>query len=780
MAEITTSEIPLSTLPTKSVTITPQRATIIREIHTKIPVFTPTSQIYFKTNKTQTGQHTLTITGLDPTVEIDSIRIEGTGAATVTDIQTEIVSRREGFDDVYPVESEEERVRGESEGELDAELREEMVQVEGRVARARDEKAMAESMQGFLDEYGKKMEPGSADVGRLEEFLQMYARLRMEGSERYRRAVVDVVEGERELARLREVREGGLKEARREREKREGGRRRRRELRERVRRERRMFWTEMVAQVVVHLDRQSVVTSGSSRRGSVIETEEEPVDVALRLGYVVPGVSWSSRYELRINTPSSSARMAYRAEFRNSSSETWTDARVTLSTSQASFSGLEQRIPSLLPWHIKLLDSGKEKNHDHPSWEKILHGGYANWPQKSVWPSQNTILGNAPAQTSSKPLFGGPSQPAPSSTSLFGAAPAQNQPPSSSSLFGSRAAQTRPEPPAPSVFGSVATQNQQGSSGGLFGGLTQTRPTPSQTSGSNEPPAQQASSGGLFGGARERLSGISIFKTASVEPSENRPGHESSPADHDAEEEEYEHDASTSLEQQESLQQDYGLTTTYDLPGHRTLIPSANNRRHVLADVDLKSVTLSHIIIPKHRAEAFYRARIKNTSSLRILRGKVGLTVDGTFLGTATVPNCAPGGFFNVSLGVDPAILVTYGKPTMRTRDSGFFTAQHGAVFRRTCWIKNTKSTAVDITVLDQVPVSEDTELEVEVLEPKGLNKDGDEAKLEIEASHGKGRAIREKKAEIKWEIQLEPGKDVRVVLEYGTKVPWGTEVDTA
>jgi hypothetical protein len=38
-------------------------------------------------------------------------------------------------------------------------------------------------------------------------------------------------------------------------------------------------------------------------------------------------------------------------------------------------------------------------------------------------------------------------------------------------------------------------------------------------------------------------------------------------------------EASNALEHQESIRQDYGLTTTYDLPGQRTLAPSSVKRR---------------------------------------------------------------------------------------------------------------------------------------------------------------------------------------------------------
>jgi hypothetical protein len=65
--------------------------------------------------------------------------------------------------------------------------------------------------------------------------------------------------------------------------------------------------------------------------------------------------------------------------------------------------------------------------------------------------------------------------------------------------------------------------------------------------------------------------------------------------------------------QQESLRQDYRLTTTYDLPGHRTLTPSSVSRRHVIAELDLSTITLSHALVPKLRPAAFLKARIKNT-----------------------------------------------------------------------------------------------------------------------------------------------------------------------
>jgi uncharacterized protein (TIGR02231 family) len=238
--------------------------------------------------------------------------------------------------------------------------------------------------------------------------------------------------------------------------------------------------------------------------------------------------------------------------------------------------------------------------------------------------------------------------------------------------------------------------------------------------------------------------------------------------------------ASNVLSYQESLRQDYGLTTTYDLPGHRTLTPSSVSRRHVIAELDLSAITLSHVLVPKLRPAAFLKARIKNTSLVTLLRGKAGMTVDGTFLGSTNLPACAPDNSFNLSLGVDPSIMVTYAKPTVRRATSGFFAKEDSAVFSRVCWIKNTKSTTVSISVHDQVPVSEDERLRINILKPKGLEREGDRKKLEVSKGHGQsytGTVNLGKNREVKWDITLQKGKEVKLVLEYEARIPSGQNI---
>ncbi|KAL1981001.1 hypothetical protein VTN96DRAFT_3265 [Rasamsonia emersonii] len=229
------------------------------------------------------------------------------------------------------------------------------------------------------------------------------------------------------------------------------------------------------------------------------------------------------------------------------------------------------------------------------------------------------------------------------------------------------------------------------------------------------------------------------------------------------EEDEEEEDSATmtlppALGHESSVRQDYGLTTTYELPGQRTLIPSSVPRRHILAELDLATVTLSHVLIPKLRPAAFLTAKMQNT-----------------FLGTVPFAACAPGNVCNLSLSVDPSILVAYGPPTVRRATAGLLTKEDSAVFTRACWIKNTKTTAVSISAMDQVPVSQDEKLRVNILEPKGLEQEGDQTHLD--GQWGEGVASFEKDGEVKWQISQLGGKEVRLVLEYETRLPRGHRI---
>ncbi|KAN0075732.1 protein of unknown function (DUF4139) domain containing protein [Elaphomyces granulatus] len=736
-----TTEFLVSNLTTKSVTLGPTSATVVREIQDV---------------QVKPGPNEVTLLGLDPYVNVDSIRVDGRGPATITDIQTEKVPRKERFEEVCPDDSDDEISDTDSEDDFGVDksdlekARQKLRDAQAALASVKNAKSSAITALQFLDRYGNSMRAEQVGLTQMNDFLTLYRKQRAELSDIRQQKSVNITdlgeevnELERKICRLeithKKAKKAASKEARKSREKRVREKQRKARQRLQEREERRKFWTHEVLQVIVHLDGFFNLTPNSSRRNSVAGKEKD-IDlqetVSLSITYVVPLGSWSPRYELNIKTPSSSGRIVYRAEFQNVSSETWTDTTVILSTSQTSFSSLDERIPLLSAWHVKLLGGSSPGN--KANWESGLES-------KSEINAQNTRFMEKSAALEMKK------------------ARVHNYSP--------HPAQMRAIPEAEMVPHArrrgAAPQAQQARS------LVPTSaPAPPQGSlfGTSQPPApfgsQEASlSRGLFSASLNRTNeavpkGDDLVEEDSGFDSQTLSG------------------ASNVLSYQESLRQDYGLTTTYDLPGHRTLTPSSVSRRHVIAELDLSAITLSHVLVPKLRPAAFLKARIKNTSLVTLLRGKAGMTVDGTFLGSITLPACAPDDFFNLSLGVDPSIVVTYAKPTVRRSTSGFFAKEDSAVFSRVCWIKNTKNTTVSISVHEQVPVSEDERLRINILEPKGLEKEGDRKKIEVSKDQwGTGTVSLGKNREVKWDIALQKGKDVKLVLEYEARIPGGQKI---
>jgi hypothetical protein len=694
---------------------------------------------------------------LDPFVDLDSIRVDGYGPATITDIRTDLVPRREQLEDILSDTDEASDSFSDASFEADEikETKTALRQAKDRLSASEDLQRSAVSVLGFLDQYGKSVDSKKVEVSTMTDFITLYRDQRSIENERHQKAKNEMEIRTKEIRRLEkkllklQLAEKNSKEARelrRQRREKNREKQRQRSERQRAQDERRKFWTPQVSTITVSLDGNSVFTPGSSRRNSITSQKQPDLSdkIRLLLVYVVPRANWEPRYELSFKTPTSSAKLTYRAEFENSSSELWQNAKVSLSTSQTSFSGISDKIPTLEAWHIKLVSA------DHFRKSNVWEAGLQS--QKETFAKQskkkkvslhqnatniNVHLNHQSAQQTSLQSFGRAGNIGQSGV----ARPV--------SLFGSL--QPPPNPAAPvaaapgSLFGSRPSRRQASALGGGGGGGSQAS---TFTIGSGVPSEDVLEDDG------DGSEGASDSETLPVNP------------------------LFTALEHQESVRQDYGLTTTYDLPGQRTLVPSSIKRKHVLAEIDLTAVTLSYMVVPKLRAAAFLKARIRNISSTTLLSGKAGMTVDGTFLGSTNLPSCAPDEFLSLSLGVDPSILVNYAKPTVRRATTGFFNKEDSAIFTRNCWLKNTKSSVASITVLDQIPISEDERLKVHIVEPKGLEKSGDRVKLDlstkVQPQGAKAEVHLEKNGVVRWDVTLEKGKEAKLVLEYVTRLPNG------
>jgi hypothetical protein len=818
--DIPAQEFVIRNLPTRSVTLYPGKAQIIRDI-TNISL--------------QPGPNQITIIGLTPTIDEHSVKVEGTGSATITDLSVQLIPNKENYDDIYPPDEESDEDDTDtdtSDGDEPDEIMKitkEIAELQGRVTDAAEKANSSTSRIAMLDTYSRDTKKSPEE---FEKFMQIYTAGRTTLFAEHKSAQADREELTKKIQRLerqkvRLNRPAVKAAARLEKEKNKEVKKMTTKLLEikaekaRIKAERVKFWPKMVYKVVISLDAPLNYTPGSSRRGSVdslvkIASATEQAgpssdagkisEVNLSLSYITFSASWSPRYDLSLNSVACSGILDYCAELTNATSETWHDAKIVLSTSQTTYQGLGDTIPSLQPWHLRLLKIANNSNSIESRQEQTINMANKSTVPAQAWKNRSELFG-----------LGGDD-----------AIPYRNQ-----TVLMSNSLHRPVPPPAPSqAFGYGGAQQSAWSSvaappgGAAFG----------SHSGTSMPQMNQMQQQVQMQEYQPRLGAADLRKSApsakfrarraAKEADDSGEAEECASMDFSADDNETLASMDPELQFEESSFEESGLTTTYDLPSLKTLGPTSTVSKHKIARIEFKGVVFSHIIIPKLKSAAFLKARLRNASKITLLKGSAGLTLDGSFLGQSNIPRCSSGDIFSLPLGVDPAITVAYAKPTVRRSQSGIFSKEDCEVFTRVATITNTKSNAaVELTVLDQVPVSEDERLKIEIVKPFGLKIGGatvadgfgttpdvpasvalqriasaasnartsvygsSSSGLSDEAAKAAGKdagkwgaatATAKKGGEVKWNVKINPSRGCKLVLEYEASYPGGESVVSA
>lgn len=816
-SESSQQEFSVRKLGTKSVTLYPTRAQIVRDI--KGVILKP-------------GANKITIIGLTPTCDEHSIKVDGTGVATVTDLSIELVPNPENFLEIYPDEDDfnsDIDVSEESDSEDDLPT--------GRTKEVSDSIKVLDKERKAKNEHCKSL---SSRLVVLEDYLKNHSRPTEKGgislpelmatySSEREKVVSDMIavrdrldDIEEEVSKLekekrkltRETRISKLKALKEQEKAARKERRKKKELAEqkqRLHRERVKFWPKKVYKLTISLETPSGFTPGSSRRGSIdslvkvpevtkSDVSDEQAEVNLSLSYITHSASWSPRYDLSLNTVNNTGVLDYSAELVNLTSETWKDARIVLSTSQSSYTGLSDKIPSLQPWHVRLLKgSGFGDNAALKASYEIEHAqknsSIRKDQQSQVYQNRTELFG-IDETTYNKQPFGGRQYRKGYQDYDYSSYLAQGQ--VQAQMQQTYNAPPPPPNPAPAskVFGAPVVR-----SAALFGNSS----TVPFAAASNP---EEAFSFGKYSGPKPPMTNQAALRRRA------RPAEEVA----FAEAAEFEEDAGfdggvdeatlfnlgeQALQFEESVFEESGLTTTYDLPSTKTLPPTTTATKHKIARVDFKGIVYSHICVPKLRAGAFLKARLRNSSKITLLKGTMGLTLDGSFLGQSTVPRCSAGESFTLNLGIDPSVTVGYARPTVQRSSSGLFTKESSEVFTRVCTITNTKSNApLDLVMLEQIPVSEDERLRIDITQPRGLRIGGESVPTGAPNDHqsasgaaqgtaaaargadgkkwGTATATATKGGYISYNVKLNPAKSCKIVLEYEAAYPGGEQVIAA
>lgn len=159
-----------------------------------------------------------------------------------------------------------------------------------------------------------------------------------------------------------------------------------------------------------------------------------------------------------------------------------------------------------------------------------------------------------------------------------------------------------------------------------------------------------------------------------------------------------------------------------------------------------------YFVAPKLSTDVFLTARITDWNKYNFLSGEANLFFEGTFIGKSLIDTHATADTLNLSLGTDKNIVVTRTLQKDLTGKQGF-----GSNKKETRdWlitVKNRKNQPVNLLVEDQLPVSQNSGIEVETQEVSGAQVDKLSGKLS-------------------WSLSLKPLDEKQLHLKYQVKYP--------
>jgi uncharacterized protein (TIGR02231 family) len=156
--------------------------------------------------------------------------------------------------------------------------------------------------------------------------------------------------------------------------------------------------------------------------------------------------------------------------------------------------------------------------------------------------------------------------------------------------------------------------------------------------------------------------------------------------------------------------------TVFDIPGKVTIKTTGETKRVQIEAADLEP-TLIVKAMPRHDTTAYLYTKIALPKTASpALAGPVSLFRDGVFVGTGRLPQLAPGEDHELGFGADDRVKIKRAVLEDKKGETGTFTTSKVEVRNFKITAKNHHARPVQISILDQVPVSAQQDIKVEVV----------------------------------------------------------------
>jgi uncharacterized protein (TIGR02231 family) len=169
--------------------------------------------------------------------------------------------------------------------------------------------------------------------------------------------------------------------------------------------------------------------------------------------------------------------------------------------------------------------------------------------------------------------------------------------------------------------------------------------------------------------------------------------------------------------------------------------------------------TFKHFTIPKQSCDAYLLARITGWEELDILEGMANIYLNGTFTGQSFIDTRNINDTLDISLGRDKKVQVQRKRQVEFNKEKSLG-ANKKELFAYQIVLKNNHKVPVEIEVMDQIPVPQDSDIEIVDLEL------ADAVRNEINGA-------------LSWSKQLAPGTTETLDFSFSIKYPKHRPVNT-
>ncbi len=199
------------------------------------------------------------------------------------------------------------------------------------------------------------------------------------------------------------------------------------------------------------------------------------------------------------------------------------------------------------------------------------------------------------------------------------------------------------------------------------------------------------------------------------------------------------------------LSAEFDIKQTYSIP---------SDAKPYLIDVTSYNLNASfqYYSVPKVEKEAFMLARIAGWEDLDLIEGQANVYLAGTYVGQSHINTRSVADTLDLSFGRDKKIQVTRTKLKENNSEQTAGTTKK-VTYTYEIVVKNNHKAPIQIEVEDQLPISQNSEIIVDVKEISKADRDEATGKL-------------------KWKLSLAPDETKKILLSFSIKYPKAKAVE--